>query len=214
MVLSHSSIYSIWFESDILQVVLDYQRFEPKGRAYLSLMRPDYMGQAIAAFRNASISSIPIRAFPSPAYIAPQRGRGVEGRERAAERGVLQGNGPRAGLGVSGRNVVLWGLPGKLTQEGLRSMMVAWELAASSGTAGLEILKIVKCVDPFIFKRAPYQAQKSVNRPPTKFSLYSRFIVRTQSAAEAHRIVRQLHMTHFHPNVYQDRYLMKARVIY
>jgi hypothetical protein len=151
MVLFNPFIYSVWSGSDILQVVLDYQRFEPRGRAYLTLMRADYMVPALLAFKNVSMSSIPIKAFPSPAYKEPPRTRGVDGRERAAERGVLQGNGPRAGLGASGRNVVLWGLPGKLTPEGLRSMMVAWELAESSGTPGLEILKIFKCVDDFSF---------------------------------------------------------------
>jgi len=51
----------------------------------------------------------------------------------AAERGLISGNGPRGGVVNEGRNVVLWGLPGRLTPEGLKGLLQNFKLAGTEG---------------------------------------------------------------------------------
>jgi hypothetical protein len=115
-------------------VAIDYERFIPTGRAFLTLGNPDVLNQSLRALQNASISSIPITAAscPPPPSI-PRRTRGEEGRKEAAERGVITGNGPRGGVRNEGKNVVLWGMPGRLTSEGLKWSLHTFKLAGTDG---------------------------------------------------------------------------------
>lgn len=46
------------------------------------------------------------------------------------------------------------------------------------------------------------------------FSRGSKHLVRMSSEAEAHRLVRSLHMTYFEPEVHKQKYLIRASVIY
>lgn len=62
----------------------------------------------------------------------PGRSRGAKGREDAMKRGVITGNGPDAGVRERGKNVVLWGLPGKLASEALREHLKKFRLAGSA----------------------------------------------------------------------------------
>jgi hypothetical protein len=191
-------------------VSLEHCRFLPTGRAYLTFASRDFVIPAANALRNASIASIPIRAIPCLPPDEMLRTRGTDGRERAAERGIIQGNGLHGGVGRGGTNVVLWGLPGTLTEQGLKSSLVHFQLI---GTAGgkRDIYKIEKCVYSF-----PYSdlADVSCHRPDFVFSALSRFLVRTVSISEAHRLVRYLHMVHFRPDIFQDKYLVRARIVY
>ena len=115
-------------------VAIDYKRFNPTGRAFLTLGNSDALDQNLRSLQNASISSIPITATscPPPPGI-PRRTRGKEGRMQAAERGVITGNGPRGGVTNGGNNVVLWGMPGRLTSEGLRWSLHTFKLAGTEG---------------------------------------------------------------------------------
>jgi hypothetical protein len=133
--------------TEIRAVSMVYHRFLPTGRAYLSFARREHVLPAAHALRNVTISSLPVRAIPCPAPEEPPRIRGVVGRARAAERGVIQGNGLRGGLGLAGTNVVLWGLPGKLTEHGLKASLMHFQLVGTEGGKE-EIYKIHKCVIP------------------------------------------------------------------
>lgn len=69
---------------------------------------------------------------------ASTRVRGRKGREEATERGVLTGTGPDANVLQPGKNVVIYGLPGRLTSDGLRS----WLQESTRKNLELEIFKV------------------------------------------------------------------------
>lgn len=124
-------------------MAIDYYRFIPTGRAYLTLATPDLLNRNLQALENASISSIAITSVscPPPSSAAPQRARGTHGRMDAAGRGLVAGNGPRGGVANEGKNVVLWGLPGRLTPEGLKGFLQNFKLAGTEG-GKKEFLKV------------------------------------------------------------------------
>jgi hypothetical protein len=45
----------------------------------------------------------------------------------------MNGNGLHAGIRGPGRNVVVWGLPGRLTEENFRELLRNYKLAGSEG---------------------------------------------------------------------------------
>lgn len=115
-------------------MAIDYERFEPTGNAFITLTTPDVLNFNLKCLENVTITSLPITAASSdPPVGIPVRGRGAKGRGEATERGVLTGDGPRAGLLSSGKNVVIWGLPGKLTNEGLKGFLQNFKLAGTEG---------------------------------------------------------------------------------
>jgi hypothetical protein len=120
--------------NDYITVAIDYRRFIPTGRAFLTLANRDLLNKNLRALENATISSIPITAVSSPPPLPPpRRTRGVQGRMEAAERGLIQGDGPGGGVLKGGKNVVLWGMPGRLTQEGLKGFLQNFKLAGTEG---------------------------------------------------------------------------------
>jgi hypothetical protein len=71
----------------------------------------------------------------------PSRTRGIKGRQEAIDRGILDGNGADAGVSERGKNVVVWGLPGKLTTDQLGEYLKNYRLAGTGGGRE-EILKL------------------------------------------------------------------------
>lgn len=63
----------------------------------------------------------------------PNRMRGLKGKDYAAKRGYFDGNGPRGGIKNSGKNVVIWGLPGKMTPDALKELLSDFHLAGTEG---------------------------------------------------------------------------------
>jgi hypothetical protein len=114
-------------------VAIDYHRFSPAGRAFVTLSDPIHMHPALGALRGATVGSIPFNFRPSPlpdVPAPPPRTRGVKGREQARERGLtLTGNGPRGGVSGAGKNVVLYGLPGKLSHNRVRDHLRGFSFA-------------------------------------------------------------------------------------
>ncbi|KAJ7489841.1 hypothetical protein B0H11DRAFT_1859835 [Mycena galericulata] len=110
-------------------------------------------------------------------------------RAPATERELLNGNGLSSELDSNGKNVVVWGLPKTAGPELLDQLMQDFSFPPG---------------EPYIFK-TPI---------PTGFTLASRFLVRLASVSEAHRLVRQLHMTNYRPDVYGAKHPIRARVIY
>jgi len=179
----------------VTDVAIDYHRFIPTGRAFLTLTTPDVLNQNLRALENASISSIPITSVSSPPPpTVSQRTRGVQGRMEAAERGLITGNGPRGGVVNDGKNIVLWGLPGRLTPEGLKGLLHNFKLAGTEGRKK-EFVKV---------------------EPPDRsaYTMVSKHLIRMSSVSEAHRLVRALHMTYFQPEVHKEKYLIRCRVVY
>ncbi|EGO20899.1 hypothetical protein SERLADRAFT_397787, partial [Serpula lacrymans var. lacrymans S7.9] len=83
----------------VTDIVLDYHRFNPTGRAYLTVSHPDFMKTNLHALENATVGGIPFESYsaPPPASGPPERTRGPKGRAEAADRGLITGNGPRGG---------------------------------------------------------------------------------------------------------------------
>lgn len=85
---------------------------------------------------------MPISAASSdPPHNILLRTRGAQGLHEAAKRGIITGNGARGGLSSEGYNVVLWGLPGKMTSDSLKSFLHSFRLVGSEG-GKKEIIKL------------------------------------------------------------------------
>ena len=80
-------------------------------------------------------------AITHPLDNIPGRSRGIKGRENAANRGAVTGSGPDAGVREHGKNVVIWGLPGRLSPEGLKEYLKGFRLAGSTNDEP-DIIKI------------------------------------------------------------------------
>ncbi|KAJ7046644.1 hypothetical protein C8F04DRAFT_1061239 [Mycena alexandri] len=114
----------------------------------------------------------------------------AEPSNRKPARALFQGSGLSSELKSDGKNVVVWGFPHILDPAALDQQA----LGGFSFPPG----------EDYIFKM-----------PTTpKYSSCSRFMVRLASVPEAHRLVRQLHMTHWRPDYHGNKYLIRARVIY
>ena len=131
-------------------VQLDYHRFLPTGRAYVSISHPNHLEQALRSLEKASLSAHPLFYSPAPPISHPVlvRSRGADGRAKAAERGLFEGNGPSAGIKAKGVDVVLYGLPGKLMASALKSYLLSVKLVElkKDGEADCETFRIDLCV--------------------------------------------------------------------
>ncbi|KAF9651512.1 hypothetical protein BDM02DRAFT_3110627 [Thelephora ganbajun] len=170
-------------------IFMDYDRFRPTGTAYLSLSSPNSMTRNLRMLNKATMASLSLRATAVPNPFSVGRTRGTVGRKEAANKGLVDGNGPNGGTSGQGKNVIMWGLPGKLPPDGLRNYLRTFQLSETSSQES--IVKI----------------------EPEKLSLTSRHLVRCSTPSEAYRLVRRLHMTYFSEPVYGGRYLLGARVV-
>ncbi|ETW86007.1 hypothetical protein HETIRDRAFT_432539 [Heterobasidion irregulare TC 32-1] len=170
-------------------IQLDYGRFIPTGSAYLTFTAQSALHRAFIELRNASHMGFPITASRTPVPIGPPpRSRGDRGRLEASQRGVISGDGYRAGITETGKSVVVWGMPGKMTTDTMRLFLRGYKLAPGEG----QITKL-----------------DSIGT-----QLTSRHFVRLNSMSEAYRLVRNVHMTFFEPLVWGDRYIIRARVVH
>ncbi|TFK72193.1 hypothetical protein BDN72DRAFT_816400 [Pluteus cervinus] len=178
----------------VSDVAIDYYYFTPTERALLTLSNPKYMEENLQALKDFEICGHPIESKVKVIEgLIPQRQRGVKGRKEAAQRGFLTGNGPHAGLPDRQRNVTLWGFPGKIDVEAITPLLDDFGVARNE--AG----------EPNVVKIQP---------PQGAFTMVSRFLVTLSTETEAHRMVRQLHFTHWMPDVHGTRYILRARIIY
>ncbi|KAA1469535.1 hypothetical protein DENSPDRAFT_870399 [Dentipellis sp. KUC8613] len=172
----------------VSDVGLDYRRFWPTGRAYVSLASQESQRFALKAMRNVTFFTKTVTSSETPAPEGPPpRTRGVKGREFAATRGVVTGSGERGGIWETERSVILAGLPGKINVNEVRGMLKGYKLA--SGTS--QIVKLDRIED----------------------SVCSRVLVRLNSVSEAHRLVRNIHMTYMNQSHLGSEYLVHARIV-
>jgi len=156
-----------------------YIRFLPEGKAHVAFETPEQADIAVKRLRNATMSGSPVQPILTQVVDVPAtRSRGAKGREEAAARGCITGTGPDAGVTDRGKGVVLWGLPGRMTADELK------ELLSFKGF--------------FLMDGETAKGNVVLIEPDGRTqSLTSRHYVRLESIAEAHRLVRQLHMTDF-----------------
>ncbi|KAF7791309.1 hypothetical protein EIP86_002323 [Pleurotus ostreatoroseus] len=106
------------------------------------------MPKAVESLNDSIMGGFTISATPSPPPLTHRRTRGVDGRQEAAARGALTGDGPSAGITGNGRNVVITGLPGKMTSEGVKLWLKNFKLAGNTAEEK-EINKIQPCSGDF-----------------------------------------------------------------
>ncbi|KAI0374960.1 hypothetical protein BV20DRAFT_961198 [Pilatotrama ljubarskyi] len=177
---------------NVANVAIDYKRFRPSGNGLLSFARLEHAAAAHKALDNAVVGGKRVTARRTSTVPEIPRARGPKGILEAAERGAVSGNGPSGGITGSGRNVVLYGLPGKMLAvhlvDGLRNFKLA----------GTE-----------------YGREVVVKMDATgRLTSSSRFLVRLSTVSEAYRLVRRLHMQPWRPDLFGDRYSLRAFVVW
>src|SRR6266550_1255968 len=194
MTLSIFQILNDWF----FTVALLYKSFRPTGTALISLNGPDTLQENLRLLQNALVAGNPLKAQPAMLNDADTmlpRARGDKGREEAAIRGALRGDGPHAGISNGGKNVTIWGFPGKTGAASVEYIIRDFDLdRKKSGVAS--VYKIQLYVFTFPFSNSP---NRLLCRIDEEFSMYSRFLVQLNSVSEAQRLVREVHMTYFEP---------------
>jgi hypothetical protein len=177
--------------STLSLVAIEYRSLEPNGRAYLKLTHPDYLLPNLDALEKVTISGVHLVAEPS---------------DRAPMSDQLNGNGLSSELDSNGKNVVISGLPKSMKLEGVDRLLKGFSFPPG---------------EPYIFKIPRYSPNFLLNRFASNLDLSTeafimtrRFLVRLVSVPEAHRLVCQLHLRWFRPELYQLQYPIRARVIY
>jgi len=176
---------------NVTKVALEYQRFEPTGRAFLTLSQPSVQSKVMVTLRQLRyFGHLLIPRTTSPPGETRVRSRGLKGREEASERTIVSGNGIQGGITDVGRSVLLSGLPGRMSTDTVRRFLRNYKLMGGQA----EVVKL---------------------EPNMKSSiLTSRVLVRLSSASEAFRLVRNVHMTNYEPDTWEDKYTIRAQLIY
>jgi hypothetical protein len=91
------------------------------------------MARNLRMLKNATMTSLSLHAVGVPNPHRAVRTRGPVGRQEAADKGLIDGNGPNGGTPGNGKNVIMWGLPGKLPPDGLRNYLRAFRLSDENG---------------------------------------------------------------------------------
>ena len=140
------------------------------------------------------------------------RSRGLKGREEASERSIVSGNGYQGGISDVGKSVLLSGLPGKITTDAVRWFLKNYKLMGGQA----EVVKLDASVSLSFLARGPFThpyPRIGFRYRNTKGVLTARMLVRLSSASEAFRLVRNLHMTNYEPDTWEDRYTIRAQLI-
>ncbi|KAN0123929.1 hypothetical protein V8E52_002419 [Russula decolorans] len=174
---------------NITKVTLDYRGFEPTGSAFLTLSQPSVLPKALASLKQLRFfGHTLIPRTTRPPSEPRMRSRGLKGREEASERSIVFGNGSQGGITDVGRSVLLSGLPGRISTSAVRRYLKDYNLMGGQA----EVVKLDST---------------------SKSAMTSRVLVRLCSASEAFRLLRNLHMTNYEPEVWEDKYTIRAKLI-
>jgi len=175
---------------NVTKVALEYNRFEPTGRAFLTLTQPSVLPKVLAALQQLRFFGhplVPRTTFPPSE--PSTRSRGLKGREEASERSIVSGSGSQGGITDGGRSVVLSGLPGKITTDVVRRYLKNYKLMGGQA----EVVKLER---------------------ELKGAMTARVLVRLSSPSEAFKLLRDLHMTNYEPEIWEDKYTIRAQLIH
>lgn len=109
----------------------------PTGSAWLTLNNTEHVRQAVRNLNGTMIAGHTIIANPAEDPldgVLYHRARGLKGRQEAENRG-LTGDGPSGGLTQSGKNVVLYGLPGRMSGEAVGYYLKGYKIAGATKTS-------------------------------------------------------------------------------
>lgn len=105
----------------------------PTGRALITFTDPNFLRDNLRLLERFTIAGTRVFAESKNLPQNRPRRRGEKGRAQAAERGILPGNGPHADLTQdTGKTVVIWGFPGKLSTEVAASYFNDFKVARST----------------------------------------------------------------------------------
>ncbi|EJU05766.1 hypothetical protein DACRYDRAFT_20149 [Dacryopinax primogenitus] len=207
----HSDIRQALSRSGVtgrFDVYLEYYRFLRRDSAYIKFenkIDAKTANEKIGGRGKFQISGHDVVA------IAANQPSNVPGIDRSLSldfgpRGTFTtGSGPDAGLFSRGTSVCLYGLPGRIQAEDVE--------AALRGFALRKPTRREQVVDDD--PQAAEEHLPSVNKlAHNGRSLTSRHLVQLENISEAHRLVRQLHMTYWDEHTWGTKYICRARVVY
>jgi len=173
-------------------VDIDYNRFEPTGNAWLTLTNSRFIPSTVKKFHEGIyIGAARISANAHNGSSLLVRMRGFKGRAQAAERGVLSGNGPSAGLSAGSMNVTLSGFPNWVSVAYVKQFLKSYRLAGTTD-GQKEVVKL-----------------DAVTKESS-----ARFLIRLVSSSEAHRLVRKVHELDWEWNKGDSKARLKAHIVY
>lgn len=143
--------------------------FKPTGRAYLTFQNTADMKAALQLLQGTQLANASISAVPAAAPaggIPPQRRMNEPAPPSEAAR---TGNGPRAGIAGEGRSVLVDGIPGFITIEGIRARLREFRLAGGH--------------DVYMTRRRGIRSREQS------------VLVQLATEADAHQLVREWHLT-------------------
>ena len=128
---------------------LNYHHFHRNGSAILRFNRHESVSPAVQILRSATLSSFKLNAHPTS--LAEQRldkrARGIQGREEAVGRGVVDGMGPDAGVTERGLSVVVSGIPrGWYPEQVRRELCEGFDLAEAGNAAVVNVTSRCVCL--------------------------------------------------------------------
>ncbi len=115
----------------MVSVALDYRRFRPTGTGLLTFSRQEHAAVAHKTLNGSVAGGKRVKTRLLSHLPERPRMRGQKGMLEAAQRGAISGDGPSGGITGSGRNVVLYGLPGKLHAGVLLDNLRGFKLAGA-----------------------------------------------------------------------------------
>ncbi|KAH9900996.1 hypothetical protein C8Q73DRAFT_226809 [Cubamyces lactineus] len=176
---------------NVVNVTLEHERFRPTGQGFITFARPEYTHPALKNLKQAVVGGKSVRARAMNTSPEIPRSRGAKGLLEAGQRGAITGNGPSGGITGSGRNVVIYGLPGRMNAVMLADSLRNFKLAGTE--FGREVI---------------------VKLEPKGAASTSRFLVRASSVSEAYRLVRTFHMRPWRPDLNGDKFTAHAFVVW
>jgi len=134
----------------VFVVAINYKGFRPSGDAYIALTRTDYMRDNLRKLENFTLLGLPVKATPKVLEAdRPPRSRGEKGRTEAVARGAHTGDGLKGNFPNTERNVIIWGLPGRLDPSSIEESLRDFKLGRTA-KGRHTILKVPLYVMPFV----------------------------------------------------------------
>ena len=115
---------------------------------------PSFIPSLLNSLEKAQLSSLPLAAWPIDTTYFAQRKRGLKGRKEAAQRVVIDGSGPGAGMNPRGCDVVLEGVPHFIDEEAMKKYLNRLKVVKMrrDGELDCEVISLPMYVCP-LFRR-------------------------------------------------------------
>ncbi|KAG6821062.1 hypothetical protein H0H93_007221 [Arthromyces matolae] len=154
---------------DVQDVQLVYRNFRPDGRAMITISNPELISKTLRLLKPLHVCGVEVHPVANYSLdIFSQRQRSAA-ETRSKEVEVI---GSGAEFPHIERSVVLWGMPGSVSEGDVARALTGFKTELKDGK-------------PLIQKLPK----------PEKFSIFSRFVIVMSSVSEARRLARAWHLT-------------------